>query len=281
MSKNLNAIEKALSESRELEQKIKSVLKTEDSGSLLKSWSEGNSKRTPPRAKDLQVVNDSLCFEPYESHLQFFMWKEMLQVIKPRAELLSLNSDSSDITLSDDGQSLFCNPKTKQANVYCGNCGVHCNSPHLKLLGQKLRPAYGYVNQFPTRASPIPSSNGELVIHTNTEFSSGQHYWEIDVGHRDYWKLGIKDNFLKYESQKYATYCKNNIQKLQEFGNRPRKIGIYLNCTSKTLSFYNADSMTLIHTMTLGSISMPLSTYVAIYINSEEPDRNPLTVCSY
>lgn len=279
MSKNLNAIEKALSDSRELEQKLKSVLKTGDAGSLLKSWSEGNSKMTPedalrPRAKDLQVVNDSLCFDPYESHLQFFMWKEMLQVIKPREELLSLQSNSSDITLSDGGQSLF--PKSKQAAVYCSSCNVNYDRPH-DCQSRQMR-MHNF--QLTPRATTIPSSDGELVIHTNPQFTSGQHYWEIDVGHRVFWKLGIKDHFLKYESQKYVT-CSNNQTTVLEFGDGPRKIGIYLNCTSKMLSFYNADGMALIHTMSLGSISMPLSAYVAIYIRSQAPDHNPLRVCRY
>ncbi|KAI4794949.1 hypothetical protein KUCAC02_031743 [Chaenocephalus aceratus] len=272
MSKNLNAIEKALSESRELEQKLKSVLQTGDAGNLLKSWSESNSKMTPEdalrsRAKDLQVVNDSLCFDPYESHLQFFMWKEMLQVIKPREELLSLQSNSSDITLSEDGQSLF--PKSEKAAVRCPSCDVNYD----RQFG--LRRGFNFLN-----ATTIPSSDGELVIHTNPQFTSGQHYWEIDVGHRVFWKLGIVDNFLKYESQKYVTCSKNQTTAL-EFEDVPRKIGIYLNCTSKMLSFYNADNMTLIHTMSVGSISMPLSAYVAIYIRSQAPDRNPLTVCRY
>ncbi|XP_033985957.1 nuclear factor 7, brain-like isoform X2 [Trematomus bernacchii] len=279
MSKNLNAIEKALSDSRELEQKLKSVLKTGDAGSLLKSWSEGNSKMTPedalrPRAKDLQVVNDSLCFDPYESHLQFFMWKEMLQVIKPREELLSLQSNSSDITLSDDGQSLF--PQSKQAAVYCSSCNVNYDRPH-NCQSRQMR-MHNF--QLTPTATTIPSSDGELVIHTNPQFTPGQHYWEIDVGHRVFWKLGIKDHFLKYECQKYVT-CSNNQTTVLEFADGPRRIGIYLNCTSKMLSFYNADGMALIHTMSLGSISMPLSAYVAIYIRSQAPDHNPLTVCRY
>ncbi|XP_045911910.1 nuclear factor 7, brain-like [Micropterus dolomieu] len=110
MSKTLNAIETALSESRELQGKVTSVLEITDSDRLLKSWTEGNSMMTPehffrPRANDLQVVNDSLSLGPYESHLQFVVWKEMLQVIQPRAELLSLRNDDPEINVSGSSQS--------------------------------------------------------------------------------------------------------------------------------------------------------------------------------
>ncbi len=112
MNKMLNAIETALSESRELQGKVTSVLKISDSERLLKSWTEGNSMMTAknsfrPRGRNLQVVNISLSLGPYESHLQFFMWKEMLQVIQPRAELLSLRNDNTKLNVSDDKRSLF------------------------------------------------------------------------------------------------------------------------------------------------------------------------------
>ncbi|XP_035863898.1 nuclear factor 7, ovary-like isoform X3 [Sander lucioperca] len=120
MTVSLNAIETALCESRELERKLKSVVNIEDPEKFLKSWAEGNSTVTQehlfrPRANHFKVVNTSLSLGPYESHLQFFMWKEMLQVIQPRAELLSLKSNSTDITVSDDGRSLLCTLKSNQA----------------------------------------------------------------------------------------------------------------------------------------------------------------------
>uniref|UniRef100_A0A8D0CPH6 Uncharacterized protein n=1 Tax=Sander lucioperca TaxID=283035 RepID=A0A8D0CPH6_SANLU len=236
MTVSLNAIETALCESRELERKLKSVVNIEDPEKFLKSWAEGNSTVTQehlfrPRANHFKVVNTSLSLGPYESHLQFFMWKEMLQVIQPRAELLSLKSNSTDITVSDDGRSLLCT---------------------LKIQDQDTHPLF--------------------------LFTSGQHYWEIEVGHIDYWELGIKDNFMKYDKQEYAI-CSSNITTKVVVGARPRKIGIHLNCTSKTLSFYDADNMTHIHTVSPSVMSVPLSAY--FNISATAPDPNPLTVCWY
>ncbi|XP_023271364.1 nuclear factor 7, ovary-like [Seriola lalandi dorsalis] len=268
MSETLNAMETALSENRELEGKVTSILKITDYERFLKSWTEENSMMTPehlfrPRANELQVVNNSLTLGPYESHLQFFMWKEMLQVIQPRAEELSFKGNSRDITVSDDGRSLFCTPKSNQ------------------LLSDPFGNPFNQSSAFfspPLLSFHQPMLNSVIGTFSVNEFSSGQHYWETEVGQRDYWELGIKDNFLKYDGQKYSTCCANIIRELS-FAHRPRKIGIYLNCSSKKLSFYDADSMTHINTMSSSLMTIPLSAYFNIRYRA--PDPNPMTVRWY
>uniref|UniRef100_A0A3Q3IG17 Uncharacterized protein n=1 Tax=Monopterus albus TaxID=43700 RepID=A0A3Q3IG17_MONAL len=224
MSETLKTMETALSESREVEVKAKSVLEIEEPERFMKSWTAISNTMTAklgPSGRNLHVVNTSLSLGPYESHLQFFIWKEMLQVIKSRAELLTLKSNSTWLT----GQTKY---------------------------------------QF------LP---GHVSI---TEFTSGQHYWEIDVGNRKYWELGILNNFLKFNGKTYVV-CRRNCT--VPFTARPRKIGIYLNCSSKELFFYDADSMKNIHTMSLNLYAGDTtSAYLQIDNNQ---DRTPLTVCWY
>uniref|UniRef100_A0A7N6AND5 Uncharacterized protein n=1 Tax=Anabas testudineus TaxID=64144 RepID=A0A7N6AND5_ANATE len=236
MTERLNAIDTASSESRELEEKVTSVLKIPDSDKFLKSWTDDKSTTAAKasfslRGEHLQVVTNSLCLGPYESHLQFFMWKEMLQVIQPRAEHLSLRN-CRDLTVSDDGRSLDYRHKNYQRNAYTSS-----------------------VN----------------------EFTSGQHYWEVDVGKRSYWELGVQNNFLQYDGKTYVVHGKRTSAVLSE-GN-PRKIGIYINCSSDELSFYDADTMTHIHTLSASLMSTPVSAYFKIRYT--EPDSNPMTVCWY
>ncbi|XP_059188445.1 uncharacterized protein LOC131971150 [Centropristis striata] len=310
MNESLKALETALSQSRELEVKLTSVLKIEDSEKFLKSWTEASSLMTSqqllrPKANDLQVVKTSLSLGPYESHLQFFVWKEMLQVVQPRAELVSLKSNSTDITVSGDGRSVFCTPRSNQdtSGDSYGFTSARGTSPH-PAEAPAFASAAGFSKQAASRfgsrgrlVTPLatgfnfggfggfsqtmtaPSSIEGLLINTNPEFTSRQHYWEIEVGQRDYWELGIKDNFLKYDGQKYAT-CDLNFNTELSFEDRPRKIGIYLNCSAKKLSFYNADNMTHIHTMSSIVMAKSLSAYVKIR-SAAAADANPLTVCWY
>ncbi|XP_040009908.1 nuclear factor 7, ovary-like [Xiphias gladius] len=271
MSQTLDAMETALSESKELEGKVTSVLEMKDPESFLKSWTENNSMMTPehlfrPRAKELQVVNTSLCLGPYESHLQFFIWKEMLQVIQPQAEELSLISDSKNITVSDDGRNLMYSPEIIQSRQY---------SPQYRQHSIYSQHSMGSMPQYyETTYSEVTSERYASACSTN-EFTSGQHYWEIEVGKREYWKVGVKNNYLSYNKQKYVTSSQDTEL---TFTGRPQKIGIYLDCLSEELSFYDAENMSHIHTMGKCLMSEPVAAYFE-YKFSKAADHNPLRVC--
>nr|XP_019944419.1 PREDICTED: nuclear factor 7, ovary-like [Paralichthys olivaceus] len=288
MGSTLNTMEIALSESRVLEAMVSSVLDITDSERFIKSWTENNDTLEHlfrPRAKELQVVNASLSLGPYGSHLQFFMWKEMLQVIQPRAELLSLKTNSMYITISDDRRSLMSTPKstTTLPNPisdydlikWLGQTKTPSSFGTPRGLGQIMNPPlFGSFGQ--TMTPPLHSSTNHAS--SVNEFSSGQYYWEIDVGHRDYWELGIKDHFLKCDDRKYSTSSLDVITELS-FTGRPRKIGIYLDCSSNKLTFYNADNMSHIYTLSCRMMSSPLSAH--FNIRHRTPDPNPMTVCYY
>uniref|UniRef100_A0A667X6N5 Uncharacterized protein n=1 Tax=Myripristis murdjan TaxID=586833 RepID=A0A667X6N5_9TELE len=247
MTETLKVMDLALSERRELQVKMTAALEISDAVKFLQSWTEVNNMLTPeclfrPRANDLQVARTSLSLGPYESHLQFFVWKEMLQVVKPQAELLSLKSYRGDLTVSDDGRSLLC---------------IH----------------------FKLRIHIVDESDAREHAFSVNEFSSGQHYWETEVGKGGYWELGVKGHFLKYDGQKYVISNQSSETELT-FTDRPRKIGVYLNCSSKELSFYDADKMKHVHTLSSSLMSLPVSAYFNIG-PSEDIDPNPLTVCWY
>ncbi|KAK9515806.1 hypothetical protein VZT92_026421 [Zoarces viviparus] len=218
-----------------------------------------------------------------------FVWKEMLQVIQPRAELLSLTTNRADITVSDDGRSLFCTPKSEHApSGHSSAFGTNVRSVRIPAFiypatfGQhttlNLSSTAGSEFNFGLTAGSGQTAASSIISHVFNEFTSGQHYWETEVGLRDYWALGIKDYFLNYDGQKYST-CSPKATTELALGARPRKIGIYLNCSSKKLSFYDADNMTHIDTLSAGLMSTPLSAQFNIRVAA--PDRNPLTVCWY
>uniref|UniRef100_A0A3B4TH92 Uncharacterized protein n=1 Tax=Seriola dumerili TaxID=41447 RepID=A0A3B4TH92_SERDU len=273
MSKALNAVETALSENRELEGKVTSVLKIPDYEKFLKSWTEENSMKTSkrsfkPRGGNLQVVNPPLSLGPHESHLQFFMWKEMLQVIQPRAEELSLKSDSENITVSEDGRNLMYSPNIVMSDQNSGYHGLDLGYSYCHYCGSAQDSYSHYTEDTSVRYASAFSTN---------QFTSGQHYWEIEVGKRDYWKVGVKDYFLCYNEPKYVTSSQDAEL---TFTGTPQKIGIYLDCMSEELSFYDAENMTHIHTMREGFPSVPAEAYFE-YKFSKGADYNPLRVCLF
>ncbi|XP_062848838.1 E3 ubiquitin-protein ligase TRIM62-like [Trichomycterus rosablanca] len=200
------------------------------------------------------VIPDSFSFSPYESHLQFFVWKEMLGSIKPVAECLTISQDTP-LIVSPDGLSV------RQADIHDEDVYRHD------------------------------------VVYAEETFITGQHYWEIEVGAKPDWSLGLekrKENksFLARLMSRKPHISKVQLQLTRDKGyivksnqfvipvltdikEKPRRIGLFLDCDNNQVCFYNADNMSLIHTFTC-SFRWPWSVCLGTGMNSF-----PLTVCCY
>ncbi|XP_004070640.2 nuclear factor 7, ovary [Oryzias latipes] len=314
MKEALTTMETALCQSTELQSKAASVLKITDPEKFLRKWTEGGSTMTreslfKSRTNTLQVVNRELCLEQHESHLQLFMWKEMLQMITPREERLTLKSSSPHVAVSDDGRSVFSGATAQQsqasgfgqpgvsAGIFAQSSGRRrevagfsfgnlqtINHSHVgSLFGNTSSfENFNDANVFGVSSKTtgiFGDSSSEVPKYptfSTTEFMTGQHYWEINVGNREFWEVGIENYYLQYKEQKYAA-CGQNITRELEFENKPQKIGIYLNFCSNKLIFFDADNTRKIHSMSLAVMSEPVSAYISM--THRNPDYSPLTVC--
>ncbi|XP_059495751.1 butyrophilin subfamily 1 member A1-like isoform X1 [Stegostoma tigrinum] len=95
-------------------------------------------------------------------------------------------------------------------------------------------------------------------------FTSGRHYWEVEVlGNRD-WRLGVASESVERKGwvslipengfwiigREWDQFYINNTQSPLRVGQVPGKVGIYLSYESGTVSFYNADTKSHLHTFT-------------------------------
>ncbi|XP_030055656.1 E3 ubiquitin-protein ligase TRIM39-like isoform X5 [Microcaecilia unicolor] len=84
-------------------------------------------------------------------------------------------------------------------------------------------------------------------------FTSGRHYWEVEVGGVSYWILGVcKDSVrrtvgLWYEQRCWALTSPQTQLPLSEF---PRAVGILLDYEAGKVSFYDADNKSHLFTFT-------------------------------
>uniref|UniRef100_A0A8C2SZF5 B30.2/SPRY domain-containing protein n=1 Tax=Coturnix japonica TaxID=93934 RepID=A0A8C2SZF5_COTJA len=116
----------------------------------------------------------------------------------------------------------------------------------------------------------VPSKEKRFDSHTfllaKEGYTSGMHYWEVDVGKKHNWNLGVaQENVARKET--VALSPKNGFWVIgladgQEYwahsdpwirlivSGRPQKIGIFLDISSKKLSFISVHQKKVLYTFT-------------------------------
>ncbi|KAF7227961.1 transcript variant X2 [Nothobranchius furzeri] len=99
-------------------------------------------------------------------------------------------------------------------------------------------------------------------------FQSGRHYWEVEVGHSLKWDVGVAseavDRRARIKLSPESGYWTLRLRKGNEYwagtqpwtrlqvGSPPQRIGVYLDCDERRVSFYDADDMRLLYTFSNG-----------------------------
>ncbi|XP_030641407.1 nuclear factor 7, brain-like [Chanos chanos] len=130
-----------------------------------------------------------------------------------------------------------------------------------------------------------------LCVSTEGSFTSGQHYWEVEVGEKLDWEVGVgvckshnvtKDTTLalSYSSGYRISQHQDEQGRPVDVRVKPRKVGVYLDCERNQVSFYNADNMTLIGESTCHfNLPHSLCLFPGAYLEGKNSD--PLTLCWY
>lgn len=114
-------------------------------------------------------------------------------------------------------------------------------------------------------------------------FDSGTHSWDTDVGDNTVWFVGVVYKSVQrkgvvqtglwrvgYYNDKYWARCPKGPQTVLTLENKPHRIRVQLDWNRDTLSFYDLDNNTHIHTLlqrdcfhtsTLAVISTLLGSY--------------------
>ncbi|KAM4023965.1 LOW QUALITY PROTEIN: nuclear factor 7, ovary-like [Anomaloglossus baeobatrachus] len=149
------------------------------------------------------------------------------------------------------------------------------------IISQDLRSAF-YTATSQNRPDGPKRFKSRQVL-SSSSFSSGRHYWEVDVSRAEKWIIGVAgqslqrdvagdDSYIGYNEKSWAImFAKNlfashrKIHKQLPSGSPVQVVGIYLDYEAGRLSFYQVcDAIRHLHTFT-ASFSEPLHPALYLY----------------
>ncbi|KAM4772116.1 nuclear factor 7, brain-like [Rhinophrynus dorsalis] len=178
----------------------------------------------------ISLISKELCKGTFKAPFQYIVWRQMKSYIDPNLTPVTLDADTA-----------------------------HAN----------LLLSYGLTNvKYCEKKYSIPDNpkrfNNCIHVLGSEGFDSGRHYWEVEVGNKTAWDVGMasessnrKGNIsLRPKDGYWALWLRNNKEykaldspsRNLVLPNKPKKIGVYLDYEGGILSFYNADDMTRIYT---------------------------------
>ncbi|XP_063788585.1 E3 ubiquitin-protein ligase TRIM39-like [Pseudophryne corroboree] len=123
-------------------------------------------------------------------------------------------------------------------------------------------------------------------VLSSCSFSSGRHYWEVDVSAAEQWLIGVashsierkvnvKESFIGHNNKSWGLYfidklrvCHNNIYKKIDPSSSVQTVGIFLDYEAGRLSFYQlCDPIRHLHTFS-ATFTEPLYAAFCVYENS-------------
>uniref|UniRef100_UPI00398F197B zinc-binding protein A33-like n=1 Tax=Pristiophorus japonicus TaxID=55135 RepID=UPI00398F197B len=273
MEKNLREIQEHLNSIQEELSKLQKQMEQKDGVIFLKEEA-CRKRRLSEDYPVLSVADGALSVGKFNGPLQYTAWREMIDAINPgqeklkaereyenlRNEIAKVKEVRKSVKVKEVGKSEF--EKLLQEFV---SVTLDVETAHRWLeVSEDLKS----VRLTGTRRN-LPDTEkrftARLCVLGSEGFTSGRHYWEVEVEGNEDWRLGVAAESV--ERKDWVRLSPENglwtIERVDdEFnvnssppsslpaGQIPGKVGVYLSYESGTVTFYSADTKSHLHTFT-------------------------------
>uniref|UniRef100_A0A3P9HWH1 Bloodthirsty-related gene family, member 1 n=1 Tax=Oryzias latipes TaxID=8090 RepID=A0A3P9HWH1_ORYLA len=182
----------------------------------------------------------------------------------------------------------------KRVQEYAENITLDPRTAHPRLIisadGKQVRCTdhHQAVPDYPERFDRV------VCVMAHQGFNSGRHYWEVEVGEKTDWDLGVACHSVNRKGKIPASptngYWFLSLRDRTEYvfrtdpatnlsvNIRPSRIGIYLDCDKGMVSFYNVEAKALIYTHT-DSFPDTIHPFFSPCTNMSGRNEAPLVIC--
>ncbi|GAB1286805.1 E3 ubiquitin-protein ligase TRIM69 [Apodemus speciosus] len=221
-----------------------------------------------------QLISKKLSLGRFKGPIQYIIWKEMQSILSP-AFLRQCCPGTCSIDQAGPSQ-LTLDPKTAH--------------PNLVLSKSRTSVCHGDVKQvMPDDPERFDSS---VAVLGSKGFTSGKWYWEIEVGKKTKWTIGVvRESIIRKGScpltpeQGFWLLRLRNQTDLKALDlpscslnlGDLKRVGVYLDYEGGQVSFYNATTMT--HLYTFSSLFLEkLFPYLCPCLNDGGENKEPLHI---
>ncbi|XP_055522261.1 zinc-binding protein A33-like [Leucoraja erinacea] len=257
METNLRDIQEHLNETEEKLSNVQTQLTQQDAFILLK---EDPDKGKSDSNYQTTVAEGKLPLGSFKGPIQYRVWRDIMEVINPAPASLTMDPSTAHplLILSEDRTSVK--------------------------LGDKARSEL-----------PEASNDREVSVLGAMGFSSGRHYWEVNVGNKTAWDLGLVKDVVRKRGSRSAQdtgFWVLTLKNGSEYwittasptrisvNSKPRKVGMYLDYEGGQLSFYNASNMATLFTF-IDSFTGKVFPYFSPGNNEDRKNSEPLIIVQF
>ncbi|XP_057698784.1 nuclear factor 7, ovary-like isoform X2 [Corythoichthys intestinalis] len=185
---------------------------------------------------------------------------------------------------------------TKMVQEYAANITLDPDTAHPRLIISVDRKQV-FCGEHHQSLPDNPKRFDRVVcVLAHQGFNSGRHYWEVEVGQKTDWDLGVASQSIRRKGKITVSPAhgfwfmslrdginytfRTDPSTVIQVKPRPSRVGIFLDCDNGVVSFYNVEAKLLIYTFR-GDFCDTVHPFFSPCTNKSGKNELPLIICPF